>query len=92
MTLIIIFFSVKTGDVDTITKTLEEGKDAVLDKLPEGTIDVLKKGLMGEPLYEKEFPLLGGTATVTIDPIKKEGGFFLNWQFGGNNKNNNRRY
>ena len=84
--------SVKTGDVDIITKTLEEGKDAVLDTLPEGTEDVIKRSIMGKPLYEKKFPLLGGTATVTIDPIKKEGGFFLNWQFGSNNKNNNRRY
>ena len=84
--------SVKTGDVDTITKTLEESKDAVLDKLPKGTIEVIKKGVMGKPLYEKKFELWGGTGTVTIDPIKKEGGFFINWQFGGNNKNDNRRY
>ena len=64
--------SVKTGDID-----------AVKEKLPEGTVDVIKRGIKGEPLYLKEFELWGGTGKVTIDPIKKEGGFFINWQWGG---------
>ena len=72
--------SVKTGEIsDTVIK----GKDALMEKLPKGSEKVAERFIKSEPLFKKEFSMWGGTGTVTLDPLNKSGGFFLNWTLGG---------
>ena len=85
---------------DEIIDKLENGKDAVIGKASEITgleTETIEKGIeksveaaervqKGEPLFEYKFAApWGGMGKVTIDPLKEQGGVFINWNFGGDN-------